>query len=170
MSRTTSIASSQTVLIPLLAEVYDFKHITDLDYTDKPNYPAIDLADDEARVAIQVTATSDSNKIKTTLQRFMQYQMYERYDRLIFYILTEKKRYYSKQSYDAIIQDRFPFDPSTDIWDYRDMLSTVVGFQIDRAKEVHRVLDLNFGIAVKNDDRIQAAATFVRLGEFEKKH
>ena len=81
---------SENVLIPLFAEVFGYVNLKNLNQTERANYPAIDLGDEKERVAIQVTSESDSEKIKGTLEKFVQYRLYEKYDRLIIYILTEK--------------------------------------------------------------------------------
>jgi len=51
---------SETVLAPLLREVYGLPGLRNLNTPEAPNYAAVDLGDDGARVAIQVTATADS--------------------------------------------------------------------------------------------------------------
>lgn len=136
---------SETVLIPLFAEVYGYKNLRNLNYTDGLNYPGIDLADETAKVAIQVTATSGSEKVKDTLRKFIDYKLYEKYNRLIIYILTEKQGSYSGSGYEEIIQGRFIFDKDKDIKDYRDILEQVAAFQIDKASRVENILEANFG-------------------------
>src|SRR4028119_469891 len=103
MSRTDINRVAQTILIPLLAEVYGYTELKNLDSPEDPNYPAIDLGDETARVAFQVTSTSGSEKIKKTLRKFVERELYEKYDKLIIYILTEKQDSYSGKGYEEII-------------------------------------------------------------------
>ena len=69
--RTDINKDSETVLIPLLAEVYGYKNLRSLNTTEYANFPAIDLADDEAKVAFQVTSTTNIDKVKDTLRKFI---------------------------------------------------------------------------------------------------
>jgi tetratricopeptide (TPR) repeat protein len=137
---------SETVLIPLLGEVYDLPDLRNLN-TESHNFPGIDLADDRKRVAIQVTSTATSEKIKHSLSEFVDHGFYEQYDRLIVYILVEKQKSYSGTGFDDIIQGRLQrgFDIKRDILDYRDLLEVINGFQIERAKRVLELLEANFG-------------------------
>jgi hypothetical protein len=145
MSRTDINRVAQTILIPLLAEVYGYTELKNLDSPEEPNYPAIDLGDETARVSFQVTSTSGSEKIKKTLRKFVERELYEKYDKLIIYILTEKQDSYSGKGYEEIIQGKFTFDKDKDIWDYRDILREVANFQIDKVCKVESILEANFG-------------------------
>lgn len=55
-----------------------------------PNFPAIDLADDAKRTAVQVTTTADAKKIRHTLKMFADHKLDSDYDTLI--ILGFNKR------------------------------------------------------------------------------
>jgi hypothetical protein len=136
---------SETVLIPLFADVYGYENLENLNLTEGKNYPGIDLGDKTARVAIQVTATANSEKVKDTLRTFVKYKLYEQYDKLIIYILTEKQQSYSGRGYQEMAQDKFVFDKNTDILDARDVLRQVNSFQIDKAYRIEQFLEANFG-------------------------
>lgn len=144
MGKTDINKVAETVLIPLFTEVYSYTALKNLNY-DASNYPGIDLGDETARVAFQITSTPDSEKIKKTLRKFTTYKLYKKYDRLIIYILTEKQKSYSGSGYEEIIQGKFAFDKDNDIWDYRDILREVANFQIDKARKVESILEANFG-------------------------
>jgi hypothetical protein len=136
---------SEVVLTPLLREVFGYENLRNLNTTEEMNYPGIDLADDTARVAFQITATPDNEKIKYTLRKFVEYELYKKYDRLIIYILTKRQRSYSDNSYPSILQDKFGFSPENDIWDSRTILDAMKGFQVDKACRVLEILKQNFG-------------------------
>ena len=108
------------VLCDLLKELYSLPALRSLNAEEKKNFPAIDLADDEARVAIQVTATTSLAKIKTTLTKFLKNELDAHYDRLIVYVLTRKQRRYSQSAIDKLLANRFAFDIKKNVWDYRD--------------------------------------------------
>ncbi|NPV54884.1 MAG: SMEK domain-containing protein [Firmicutes bacterium] len=147
ISRTDLNHVAEIVLIPLFKIVYGLDNLKNLNTEEEANYPGIDLGDDVARVAVQVTATSESEKIKDTLRKFVKYKLYEKYDRLIIYILTEKQRSYSGSGFDEIIQGRITFDKNRDIMDYRDMLREIGSFQIDKISCIENILEANFGDA-----------------------
>ena len=78
MTRTDINHVAETALILLFREVYGFQSLKNLNSTQVANYPGIDLGDEEARVAFQITSTSDSDKINHTLELFTQHRLYGR--------------------------------------------------------------------------------------------
>lgn len=144
MGQTDINRVSETVLIPLFAEIYGYKKLRNLNFSERSNFPGIDLADDSARVAFQITSTSTIEKIKDTLQQFVDHQLFKRYDRLIVYILTEKQKSYAVNTLKQIIGNTFSFNPDKDTLDYRDLLKTVASFQVAKARIVQDILEANF--------------------------
>ena len=63
---------SEDVLVPLLRQIFDLPDLKNLNSAVKKDFPAIDLADDKAKIAFQITAISDSQKIKDTLKTFVE--------------------------------------------------------------------------------------------------
>lgn len=98
------------------------------------NYPAIDLGDEGNRVCIQVTAQNDSTKINKTIKKFINHDLYESYDRLIFLILTEKKSY----SFTPNTKDKIEFDIDDDIWDVDNLLEVIELLDVEKIEKVHR--------------------------------
>lgn len=135
---------SETILIPIFSEVFDCKNLKNLNFVEKSNYPAIDLGDDISRIAFQVTATPDGEKVKQTLRKFIENKMFEKYDRLIIYILTEKQKNYSTNSFKDIGTGPFNFDPVNDIWDYQNLIEVAGSFQLNRANILLSILEANF--------------------------
>lgn len=117
----------ENVVCDLLKELYSLPALRSLNAEEKKNFPAIDLADDKARVAIQVTATTTLVKIKSTLSKFLKHKLNERYDRLIVYVLTSKQGSYSQAAVDKLLNKRFEFDTRENIWDYRDISAQAAG-------------------------------------------
>ena len=136
---------SENVLIPLLSEIYGHTALKNLN-VEIPNFPAIDLGDEETGTAYQITSTANSRKIKDTLQKFVKHKLYEKYDRLVIYILTDKQRTYQGRGFDEIIQDKFSFDKKRDILDYRDLLKEISGFSsVDKLRRIENILEEHFG-------------------------
>lgn len=112
----------EDVFCGLLRELYGFKALRNLNSEEKVNYPGIDLADDEARVAIQVTSDKSLDKVKDTLGKVIKHDLTEKYDRIIIYNLTKKQQSYSKAAISAVCGDKISFDASSDILDHRDIV------------------------------------------------
>src|SRR5262245_35952612 len=74
MNRTDINRISEVVLIPLLAEVFGYRNLNTLNTPAHPNFPGIDLGDETARVAVQVTSSTSNRKIKETLSQFVKHQ------------------------------------------------------------------------------------------------
>lgn len=145
MSRTDINKASETTLRHLLAEVYDYTELKNLN-CENNNYPGIDLGDEKVRVAIQITSTSDNEKIKDTLRKFVKYELYKKYDRLIIYILTDKQGNYTGSGHKDIIKDRFTFDKDKDIIDRQDIIKEVANLQdIEKVRRIESILEAHFG-------------------------
>ena len=71
MNRTDINRISEVVLIPLFAELFGYKNLKTLNTPLQPNYPGIDLGDETARVAFQITSSADNEKLKETLTQFV---------------------------------------------------------------------------------------------------
>ena len=135
---------SETILVPLLSEVFDLGDLDDLNALKHKNYPSIDLGDKTTRVAFQITADSSLEKIKDTLRKFIKHELFNDYDRLVFYILTERQSRYSDASLNSITSGRINFNPNTDVIDYRNLLELISRFQIDKAQRILTILESNF--------------------------
>lgn len=136
---------AEEVILPLFKIVYGWSALRNLNESEHRNFPAIDLADDDARIAIQVTATPDSEKVKETLRTFIAHRFYEKYDRLIVYVLTEKQQSYSGSGFVDILDGKFTFDKDGDIWDFRDFLGAANGLEFNAALRIEHILDGHFG-------------------------
>jgi hypothetical protein len=136
---------SEHLLVPLFKAIYPYPDLRNLNTSERANFPGIDLADDTERVAFQITATPDSEKVKETLRKFVQHGLYKRYDRLIVYIIIEKQKTYSGAGFEAIIDGKFVFDKDTDIQDYRDVLGVISTLPITQAQRIEGLLEAHFG-------------------------
>lgn len=65
---------------------------------EKPNFPAIDLADDRKKVCIQVTTTGTNQKFIDTIKVFNNNKLNEKYEKLVFVVLSSSDSITKKTS------------------------------------------------------------------------
>jgi len=111
----------EDVFCGIFKELYDFKDLRNLNDDEKNNFPGIDLADDNARVGIQVTSDKSLEKIKDSIRKIIKHNLHEKYDRIIIYILTRKQGSYSKDSISKVCEEKIAFDVGSDILDFTDL-------------------------------------------------
>src|SRR5690606_37198077 len=97
--------------------------LENLNVRQKRNYPAIDLADFNNRVAFQITATSTLDKVKHTLMAFTNHKLYEHFDVLYVCIITESQQNYSQERLIQCIPDGFHFDVNQHIIDRESLIA-----------------------------------------------
>lgn len=136
--------------------------------TIKKNAPGIDLADEGNRISIQVTSDNTSDKIKHTIAEFLLNKSYEKYDRLIILILTNKKRYSTVFDTDG----KFSFDKNKDIWDVNDLIKKVNALPIEKLKAINDFLqlELNNKCGSMVSSEASEVETIIDLIEFISSH
>lgn len=170
MNRTDINRVAQNVLVPILAEIYGYSELRNLDIGSTGNFPGIDLADDTARVTIQVTATPRLAKVKHTLEQFLLDRkefdppLVKRYDRVIVYILTERQTTYSQSRIDKLLADRFAFDASKDVWDYHTLLGDIQGLPLCKKEAILDIMKRHLA----SGDALQSEIPRRRLGALEE--
>ena len=142
---------SEDVLIPLFSEIYDHTDLKNLNVSERPNFPSIDLGDKKTKTAYQITSTSNSKKVKETLEKFIAHELDKTYDHLIIYVLTKKQNTY-RSEFGEIIQGKFTFDKKNDILDYRDLLSKISGFPLEKTRRIANILEQHFGEGLEDDE------------------
>ena len=114
---------AENVAVPLLNAVYGLE-LVNANLIEK-NFPAVDLVDYENRIAIQVTATADSDKIAYTIQKFREKGLHEYFDTLMVYILSKKLAY--RVNFAELAGDVFAFTPDEHIIDNTDLFRLLSG-------------------------------------------
>lgn len=100
---------------------------------DNKNTAAIDLGSLEDSIAVQVTATDTADKIHKSIAGFIKGKLYEKYDRLIVFIITGKKDYTAEFK----TNDLFEFDPGSDVLDIDDLLDEINHLPLDKLQAIH---------------------------------
>lgn len=142
MRRTDLQRVSETIVIPLFAEVFGYS-LRNLNDKEGGEFPSIDLADEQRRLSIQVTSQSNSNKVRDCLRKFVVNRLYERFDRLIVYILSERKKTYAEKSFVALADGKIAFDVKRDIQDSSSVVAKVAHFDIEKCSRIETLLKRN---------------------------
>lgn len=124
----------------LFKELHNLPNLRNLNADEKKNYPGIDLADDSARVAIQVTSDKTLEKIKETIKKIVSERLYERYDRFYVYCLTQRQDSYSQASIDKECDGKLSFDAKADVLDYRHLATKAANVEPAALKKVVDIL------------------------------
>ena len=102
------------------------------------NFPAIDLADVERKVCVQVTTTEGRDKIQSTLDKYFTHELDKKYgfQRLIVLVIGEKPDF--RKAFTTAGNLRF--DHSTDVWDTAYLLDRIESEDISVAEKVDEYL------------------------------
>lgn len=165
---------AENVIIPILNYVYGLslknKNL------DKKNYSAIDLIDYENRVAIQVTSTASSEKIKHTLEQYKKHKERDEFDSLLVYIITKKQKTYSDNKFYEIINNEYEFDSSKNILDFEDLLTEINSWiSLQKVLEILELFEQEFTEQkidyrkniLENKDKLTTETLYPNLLEIE---
>ena len=103
----------------LLNTVFGYQ-LHDLNATEM-NYTSIDLGDEKNKIAIQVTSEKTSAKIRKTLDKFVENEYYQKYDRLIIFIIGNKPNFSATFETNGKIE----FSKERDIWDTKYLITQI---------------------------------------------
>lgn len=130
----------ENLFCDLFKELYGFSNLRNLNEDEKKNFPGIDLADDEKRVAIQVTSDKKLEKIKETIQKIKAHKLHQKYDRFIVYCLTTKQSTYSQISIDKECGDEIAFSVTEDILDFKNLATKAANADPHKLKKLVEIL------------------------------
>jgi hypothetical protein len=132
--------NAQDFFAKLFSLIFKYDNLKELDkLNDIVNYPAIDLGDEKARISFQITNQKDSQKIKDTINKFIDHKLYEKYDRLVVFIIGEKANYTT--TFDT--KNLFSFDKEKDIWDDNFLFKEINKLDIYKLEEISNFLEEN---------------------------
>ncbi|MEQ3652067.1 MAG: SMEK domain-containing protein, partial [Glaciecola sp.] len=134
----------EDAFIPILKELFHLQRLHNLNAKQK-NFPGIDLGDEFDRVAFQVTATTDLEKVKKTLTIFMDKNYQSNFDELFILMLVNKQKSYSQQAIDKITGTDFSFNTKTHIIDCADILARVTSLRVTAQKRILHEFKLILG-------------------------
>jgi hypothetical protein len=131
---------AEDVVCPILSIAYDLPDLANLNILEHPNYPAIDLGDQNAREAIQVASRITTQKIESTLDTFFKHGLHSHYRRLRFLGLYETQKSYPANRISEHVEASFDFDPERDVLSMGDLESHINGIQTEKLSQVVQAL------------------------------
>lgn len=126
----------------------------------KKNAEAIDLGDDEARIAIQVTSTTGFAKVKHTYGGFVKGGLESTYDKLVVLMIGERPAF--KQ--DTLGEKGgFQMSLKDDVWGMRELLAKLDDLSLEELVVCEQYL--KDGISIRRPREANEVLTLVRLIE-----
>ena len=148
---------AEQVFAPILGLAFDLPDLKLLEL-EKSNFPAVDLGDDVAKVAIQITSETTLAKVKDTLKKFKHHKLGLRYSSVIVYMLRPKPVNVEAKDRKAIAEIDCTFDCNRDILDDTDLSLRLKTVTDHNRRTVLDLLESAFG-EIKGDsiDQIRTA-------------
>lgn len=94
---------------------------------DTTSFPAVDIGDETAGIAIQVTSRTDREKVLHTLETFISNGLQCTYPRLVICMLGKKENYRN----DIDVSDAMEFSIDKDIWDIPQIIAEIKKLDLD---------------------------------------
>ena len=134
--------SSENFFIPLLNQIFDceFKNLN----IEEKNAAAIDLYDFNGKIAVQVTSDSSAEKIRKTLKKYRENNLYKQYKRLIFVVIVRSHTY--KADFTNEIDGKFTFSKNDDIYTINSLIKSIQALSIEKIANIKEYLEYQLEI------------------------
>lgn len=130
---------SENILCGLLNRMYGW-NLINANTPTHPNFPGVDLVDDKACVAVQITAQNTLDKVKDMLEKFFRHQLDERFSRLILMEITNQEPTQGMRS-----KKEGCFYGQRDIWNIPRLVRELQDADIEKLKEIAGYLEGEIG-------------------------
>ena len=121
---------------------------------ERPNFPAIDLGNDQeyvqmedcakpVRLGVQVTSTVTGQKVKHSLDEFFAHELNKRFDRLIVLVAGKVKPFDKEPE----LKEQFDFQTRRDIWDEKKLIEVIGYLSEERLESVWDFLHKRLNIS-----------------------
>ena len=118
---------------------YSLKNINIIDQ----NAAAIDLGDEQNKIAIQVTSTSALAKTKYTVEKFIEKELYKKFDRLLILNIVKKTNHEAE----TIGGTEYSLDTKADILDVEDLIKKITSDpDLQKLKAIADFLDAELSL------------------------
>ncbi|MGV3460111.1 MAG: SMEK domain-containing protein [Flavobacterium sp.] len=156
---------SEDFLIPIFNEIYNCNFIN-ANIIHK-NYAAVDLIDKSKKVAIQITSTSTSQKVKDTLHKIVDNGLFNTYDEFYIMFITGKKVSITQTTIDSIVTNNFIFT-NKNLLDIEELFAIIKTLETTKLKlllnhlqseytnsdNITRLIELNKASSIGNGSSI----------------
>lgn len=114
----------------ILNKIYGLNLIS-VSFSLSSTYVAVDLIDENKKIAFQVTSQSGRKKIKQTIKKFNESKLYEKVDDLYFLILSKKNHRYEKSYEDLKFKNGKTFSFEDNILNFDKLISEIEKYSKD---------------------------------------
>lgn len=129
------------------------------------NYPAIDLGDKRARIAVQITSEKGRRKIQHTLDEFESHSLWKDYDKLYIFNILSKSDHKSPFYFDGKIAQKL-FDHTKYLKDSDDLLKVLKNADADTLEKVYEIVRKGIGYCIPpSSPMLDFAKEFPEFGE-----
>jgi len=127
---------SEDFFCKLLNIIFDL-NLKNLNLEDK-NIASIDLGDIKTKICYQITSTAENTKIKSTIEKFEKFKLYNKYDNLFILLLTNKKDYRS----DFNTNKKYNFSKDN-IYDLNSLIQFIKAKDYNIISQIHEFIYKN---------------------------
>lgn len=125
------------------------------------NFPAIDMADEDRRIAVQVTASNTRARVQSTLTSFLEHGLNSRYDTLLVFILVTAPKFRLRVDFSV------PDGMELKIMTFVDLLQELLVAETERLEKIAGYLEEVIGSDTpeKSAEAIPATTTAEAVSE-----
>lgn len=158
-NRNDTAVISENTICGLLNRIKGW-NLKNANVPNHPNYPAVDLIDEAAQVAVQITLENKVTKVDDMLAKFKKHKLNRTFKHLILLVITLDKPTPAMTS-----REDGCFYGEEDIWNIPRLMREIEGIEdVDRLKEIDAFLSKEIGrIMSKCEENSSAGNTSAKL-------
>lgn len=131
---------AETTMCGLLNRMYGWNLVNA--NTRKQNFPGVDLADEDACIAVQVTSKNTVAKVRNTMDTFFEKKLDKRFNRVIVLVMTHNDPTVGMKK----VQYGSFFTGDKDIWNFQYLLKDLKERDVSAIQQIHEYLKIETGI------------------------
>jgi len=153
----------EDLLLPVFSLVFQAPALRNLNSSTQNN-AYLDLGDEVARVGIQVTSENDASKITKTLEGVVDTKLYEKYDRVVIFMLRHVRPKFAKKTkvgWSSICASNLNFVPESDIISLPELLSLIGARPFPEIRKIQEII----ARSVVGEDHVDVLGAASRVTE-----
>ncbi len=128
----------------LFNELLDLQ-LVNINTFESQNFPAIDLIDEERRIAFQITSDNSNVKVYSTLDNFIDYELYRKVNTLYIYSILKRTSNLNSERVEKILykvptKTNFKFKQKSHVIDNTFILEKIMELDLEKAKKILNIL------------------------------